>query len=417
VPRVIRSKRAHIGEQRAFLATPAYGDVSAGFASALFDAGKFLSVSNELFLLTGNCHVDDSRNECVRSFLETDCTDLVFLDADMRWDVKDLERLLSYDLDIVGGTYPLKQSVESFPVLNIKGEENGLIEVDGLPTGFLRIKREVLQTLYDKAPKFRGKKDSLERLPLGLIFERTLEGGNRYGGDYTFCKRATENGYRIFLDPDIDFNHFGEEVWSGNYKRFRRKENGEGTKEALEAISNKTEEVENLVEFYSEWGNKWSASIEFLKTCISAVRNVKGDVLEMGAGMTTLAMAKANPDIHIHSFEHDLMWAEKLRHAIKQYDIKNVTLYQLPLKDYCDYRWYDIKDLPRKKYELVICDGPPRIISERKGLFDKLSNYIGILLMDDVDDPNQLNSVTDWAVSKGRNVDILGEERSFAISV
>lgn len=422
MPRIIRSKAPHYGEQRVFIATPAYGDVCCGYAMSLFETGRKLEqagISSELFLLSGNCHVDDSRNECVRSFLETDCTELLFLDADLRWNEDDFTNLLSYDVDVVGATYPLKQNDEAFPVLDIGEEqENGLYKVNGLPTGFLRIKRHVLQRLYNESIKFKGKKDSKDRLPLGLIFERTIENFNRYGGDYAFCKKWRATGGSIYLMPDATFNHFGEHVWTGNYNRFQRRMNGKGTEDYLLAVEEGFENIENIVEFYNDWGNDWSATPEFLVSCVNFARKCKSNILEMGSGMTTLAMAKANPNIKIHSFEHDPFWSKKMRDALKKYDIDNVILHQKPLKEYDNYYWYDVAGLPKEHYDFVVCDGPPRVISSRRGLFDNLSSCIngGLVLMDDADDQNQLDILNDWSSKNNRKVDLLGEERLFAIS-
>lgn len=391
------------------MAVPSYSDVSAGLASALFD---LKDIDAELYILTGNCHVDDSRNECVRSFLETDCERLMFIDADMRFHPEAVRKILEFDEDIVGGTYPLKQKETTFPVLKLGEKKGELYEVDGLPTGFLSISRRVLTELYNKYPKFKGKADGT-RIPLSLIFERTLEGGSRYGGDYTFCLRAKELGFKIYLYPDIDFGHFGEEVWQGNYKRFLRKQNQEGTGDYLEKLFKKEEQAEDLIGFYDEWANDWSATPEFLVTCVQASRNSK-KILEMGAGMTTLAMAKANPEAEIHSFEHDPMWAKKMRHAFKEHNITNVTLHQLPLKKYFEYYWYDTADLPAQQYDLLVIDGPPRYLAERKGVFEQIPYFItkAIILMDDCDDPNQKQCLEDWADSPPV---YLGEERTFAI--
>jgi acetone carboxylase gamma subunit len=41
-------------------------------------------------LLSGNCHVDDARNSVVREFLASDCTELVFIDADVSWEPETL---------------------------------------------------------------------------------------------------------------------------------------------------------------------------------------------------------------------------------------------------------------------------------------------------------------------------------------
>ena len=84
MPRMFHRPVAGSG-QRVFLATPCYGGLSAGYAFALFASSAALSKAGmvaELAIYSGNCHVDDSRHTLVADFLASECTDLVFLDAD-----------------------------------------------------------------------------------------------------------------------------------------------------------------------------------------------------------------------------------------------------------------------------------------------------------------------------------------------
>ena len=106
----------------------------------------------EIVIEAGNCHVDDTRNSAVREFLKSDCTDLFFIDADVSFDPEAVVRFLRLPHDIVAGVYPKKQDEEDFPVrvadgIELWADSSGLVEVEGAPTGFMRIKRKVLETL------------------------------------------------------------------------------------------------------------------------------------------------------------------------------------------------------------------------------------------------------------------------------
>jgi len=102
---------------------------------ALHDAG----IGTAYLLLRGNCHVDDARNRIVQEFLTTDCTDLVFIDADVEWHSSDLVKLCQYDLDVVGGVYPhrRKDKQEELPMRMMKGKfpVDGLMEVEAYQQG------------------------------------------------------------------------------------------------------------------------------------------------------------------------------------------------------------------------------------------------------------------------------------------
>ena len=159
--RVFHRPGAPISQQKVLLATPTYDKLGAAYTEALFHSSDALAkagIASELCILAGDCHVDDARNFLVRNFLESDCTDLVFLDADVAWPPEALVELLRYDRDVVAGLYPLKSRTENFPVRllpdKVWAEVDGLLEVESVPTGFLRIRRSVLERMAGVAPKY-----------------------------------------------------------------------------------------------------------------------------------------------------------------------------------------------------------------------------------------------------------------------
>ncbi len=397
---------------KVFLATPAYSGLGAGYTFALFSSSAALSqagITAELAIFSGDCHIDDARNRLVRDFLETDCTDLVFLDSDLRWEPEDLVKLCQYDRDVVGATYPLKQDEEKYPVQMIGGEiwadKDGLIEVDGLPTGFLRIRRHVLQTLADASVKFRPKSDSRSALP--LIFERTIHDGARWGGDYTFCRKWREAGGRIHVAPEVWLEH--DVNWKGSLGSWLRRHNGLSFKHGLKAIADRTETPETYRELIQAWDNPWCAASDLLAVATELARRADGPILECGSGLTSLAMAAAT-DQEVHSLEHDAGWQAKVAQEARRAGLTNLTVYYFPLRD----GWYAYR--PGRNYSLVLCDGPPRDKSDRAGLFERDDFIQGPLIMDDVDDPRYLAMLTEWAESRDRKVTVFGEHRKFAIA-
>jgi hypothetical protein len=312
-----------------FIATPTYGDLSAGYTYALAHSTVALEregIAFELAIYSGDCHVDDARNRLVRDFLETSCTHFLFIDADLRWEASDLIKLLRHNVDVVGGTYPLKQDDEKFPVM-MSGDgtkdEYGLIEVDALPTGFLLIQRHVFEKLYKEAPKFPPKSDHRSLLP--LIFERTIHDGMRWGGDYTFCRKWKEHG-KIYLDPTIWFEHFGENVWSGRYETFQKRQDGVKLP-GLDDIANNCECPNTMVELVREWGNSsFSASSDMLSALMMIARNASGDIVEFGSGLSTLVLA-CSTEHTVHAHEHDPVWRDKLLKIIEEKDIDNIKIH------------------------------------------------------------------------------------------
>ena len=373
---------AHMLHRRAankpaiFLATPSYGGIEPGYVFALFESVKALEaegIRTELAIFAGDCHVDDARNRLVKEFLETDCTHLLFLDADVRWEAKDLLRLISYDKDVVGGTYPLKQEEEGYPVmLGDARVEGDLLEVEALPTGFLKISRRALKTLALAAPKYFGKKDPE---PTPLIFERTIVGTTRWGGDTTFCRKWRETGGEIYLDPVPVMEHTGNRTWSGCFQDFYRASQVGAIPAAIEAIREGRCSANTFIKAYKDAGNPYAASPLFYMTLLQA----KGRVLECGSGLSTLYMAVNGCEVYC--LEHDAQWAKDLIAKAELYltdeEQSRIHIVRSDLVD----GWYSVT--PDGDFDSLVVDGPPPTLGDRAGVERVLPQVHGLVICDD----------------------------------
>lgn len=403
---------------RIFIAVPSYaGGAGAPFLASLFESVQALDaagIAADFAIEAGNCHIDDARNSLVTTFLETDCTDLVFIDADVGWRASDLVKLVQYDRDVVAGIYPKKQEKAEFPVRALPGERmaspDGLVEVEGVPTGFLRIRRSVLERLAEKAPKFIGS-DGRE---YPLIFERTLEAGHRWSGDYAFCRKWKAAGGKIYVDPEMFFTHEGAKEWEGRLGDFWRRRAGlepERFVRALRAVQADRATAEDYVTLSEAWGNEWAAPPGFLAAAAKFGRKHQ-PVLECGSGLSTLVLGAMG--VEVHSLEHDLGWYRRVKGALERYGLTSVTLTYAPLDR---AGWYTSPFGPNTEFGMVLIDGPPRAYG-RDGLFHVLGHAIAnaVWLMDDADDPAQLAMLEAEAAKLGRTVDVLDAGRKIALS-
>lgn len=351
---------------KVFLAVPSYGGTCSGFTYSIFGSKEALidaGIQSSLEIFDGNCHIDDARNRLVRDFLETDCTDFVFLDADLRFDPCDLLELVLADKDVIAGTYPLKQESEDYPVRFFPGEiasdKHGHIEVESVPTGFLKIRRHVLEKLYKSVPKFKVKADSVSRLKLPLIFERTMEGDTRWGGDYEFCRKWRKTGGKIYLIPEMFFGHEGSYEWKGSVANYLRRANGLQDvyiKESIEKIKKYKPSIKDIIGLCQAWNNEWATPEAVLIALSMIARETRGNILECGSGLSTLIIA-ASTDKQIDVLEHDREYFDNTEKYIKMCGLDNVNLRFCNIKD----RWYE-SGLNGEKYSMVYVDGPPRDI-------------------------------------------------------
>lgn len=196
----------------------------------LFEA----KIESDVLVIADCPYLPTARNTLAAMFLrDPEATDLFFIDSDVGFDAMAVIRMVNRPEEIVAGIYPLKRDSGGWPVVmqtrdGIPIGREGLIEADFLPTGFMRIKRSALERLMEAYPCLRYADSVVETMGdgtlreawdffhMGIDFERqrwTTE-------DYAFCQRWRELGGRLWIDPDIDFQHVGRKAYHGNLHQF-----------------------------------------------------------------------------------------------------------------------------------------------------------------------------------------------------
>jgi predicted O-methyltransferase YrrM len=395
--------------QKVLLATPAYSTTSAAYTFSISRSREALhaaGVQTAYLVLQGNCHVDDSRNSIVRDFLESDCTDLVFLDADVDWEPRDIVQLCRRDCDIVGGVYPYRrEGGENMPVRLMSGarEHDGLLEVEGLPTGFIKIKRHVLEKLASKAPKYFDK-----IYETALVFDRPTpdENKTRWGGDIDFCNRWRAMGGRIFADSELRLGHTATIILRDSLAAHIRRLSGSTLAHVAPKIRSGMETEADYNEVFRYGGNNYAADAGVLALVTGLARKCRGPIIETGSGLSSVLMAAASDANRVYSLEHLNHYAAQTLAWAEEAGVSNVGICCAPLKDF----WYDVEafDLPRK-FALGFCDGPPRMYGTRMRFFEVLAPRCSAVVVDDIKtDNNYARAVHEWAAANGRTVTILG---------
>lgn len=164
----------------------------------------------------GDPFVAKARSSCACDFLNGEATDLFFLDDDIGWPTEAVYRFLQSDVPVIAGVYPHKLDELSFPC-SFEADGDQLIERDGLykavlaPTGFMRIKRWVIEALYKDAPAYRETESDGVTYERKAIFNSGPAGdGNWWGEDYAFCNACRAHGIDVWIDPNIPFYHRGQ---------------------------------------------------------------------------------------------------------------------------------------------------------------------------------------------------------------
>jgi hypothetical protein len=205
-------------------------NVSLNYLLSLLDTyNHLLSLGAKVTVMArgGDAFIAKVRNKMVTDFLRDfpDTDNFFFLDDDVGWRDqahKVIEFLLRPD-PVVAGVYPKKSKDVDFPT-NIRADletstliqDQGLYLADMAPTGFMRIKRHVLETLAAQATEFIDAEENGEMKSYYNIFE-TGRGptGQWWGEDYVFCQKCQKAGFPIWVDASIKFHHQGLNNWEG----------------------------------------------------------------------------------------------------------------------------------------------------------------------------------------------------------
>jgi predicted O-methyltransferase YrrM len=396
--------------QKVMLATTAYDSPDASYTFSIARSREALTaagIQSAYMLLQGNCHVDDARNAVVCKFLSTDCTELVFLDADVSWEPERLVALCGYDKDIVGGVYPYRRESEkdTMPVRMLKQsaepDENGLIEVEGLPTGFMKIQRHVIETMASVARSYR-KEDGP---PYPVLFERDYFGVGRRGGDIRFCMVWREMGGTVWAASDLVLGHCGKHVIKDSLAASLRRQNKQTLPYVAGLVRGRKATLDTYWEIFRALKNHWAAQPDVLQLAVELARSAKGPILEIGSGLSTVLMAAANPDQTVWCIEHDPIYAAKLEAMVAEVGVKNVTLVTAGIKN----GWYDLADdmasMP-ETFAFAFVDGPPRQYGDRMQFFNVFGERSTTILCDDADDKAYAEKMKTWARSRGREMQI-----------
>lgn len=244
---LIREKYAgvkRIKDKKFFIATPfyelkGYSPYIKSLVDSLVGLAKYekeTGIEFEFHHVSGDSYVWRARNTLAAKFLKSDCSHLVFIDSDESWEPEGLYRILKADVPIVGAAYPVKNNWEHYGVvIHTQGENfapkvnaEGLIHADKVPTGFMKISREVFQKIQASEPdNWYWEQDEYgTSSKRHNFFGHILEDHVIYGEDISFNKRWQRVGGELFVEPRVTIGHYGIKEWPGNYDRFLRQQPG-----------------------------------------------------------------------------------------------------------------------------------------------------------------------------------------------
>jgi hypothetical protein len=232
-----------------FVATPVHSDVSIHYFKACLEFQKecFVRKIPVMFQVMKSSLVTQGRQLCVSGFMESNCTHMLFIDSDISFNFKMIERMINYDKEICLVPYPIKgtdhdkvrarilagdtlsphllgnQYTMSVPdPANVKVTD-GFIEVERGPAGCMLIKKEVIHKLIKEYPEFTIKQHTLidgklvTRNHMYNFFDTYWNKDDKTytGEDFYFCKLCKHAGIKMYALVDEYISHHGEYSYTG----------------------------------------------------------------------------------------------------------------------------------------------------------------------------------------------------------
>lgn len=248
--------------------TPCYGgNLHNGYFNSMINLVKYftlLDIKYEIVTIGNESLIPRARNGIVAKFMaDTDATHLMFIDADITFQWENIVQLILHDKDLSGGCYPKKminwdkvrhnivtnpkiddnlliaKSVDYVfnPIYNkVVGDngevkltsqiQNGLISVKDIGTGFMLIKKSVIEIMMYKYDNFKyvnnvagysSGNDSKIKEYFYTLFDTEIDPISKVylSEDYLFCKRWIECGGECWLDLSCNLNHTGSMDYKG----------------------------------------------------------------------------------------------------------------------------------------------------------------------------------------------------------
>ena len=189
-----------------------------------------LGINYSIDTMVNESLITRGRNNLVAKFLFNQAaTHLMFIDVDLGFDAESILRLLCANQDLVGGVYPMKRIpiryvINTVPNPVINGD---LVEVSTLGTGFMLIKREVIEKMIAAHPELKyrdniGIGQQYEPLMYGLFDTMIDPDGNYLSEDWTFCYLWRLMGGKVFADTGIKLDHTGYHKYAGDLDELKR---------------------------------------------------------------------------------------------------------------------------------------------------------------------------------------------------
>ena len=237
---------SNLDNPKVLVATPMYGGMCTGVytqsATQLPNFAKQYKTDVSFAFMFNNSLIPHARNLLADKFLRHDFTHLFFIDADIEFKPSDFLSLIAANKPVIAGVYPQKKinwemvhrAATSGEPPEKLAEYSGTLIVQFLErleeqvvpltepfpvkaagTGFMCIKREVMEELAPHVNKFREVDADGDRQVHEFFFTRNDPNETQMSEDVAFCWLCRKHGIPIFIAPWVKLGHMGTYTFRG----------------------------------------------------------------------------------------------------------------------------------------------------------------------------------------------------------
>lgn len=195
-----------------------------------------------------------ARNNLLAKFIDSEFTHILFIDSDIEFPAQAVIDLLDFDKDVVCCAYSKKafnwkrfmysmqteiQSKESLESRGldynynvmvdkegkiIKGDDGKFIRVKHASSGFMMVKKEIVNKLCKKHTELTIKTDNLSKEDNTIcgLFCCMIREQIYLSEDYSFCERVNDIGGEVWLNITHNLNHIGKYIFKSDIQNRER---------------------------------------------------------------------------------------------------------------------------------------------------------------------------------------------------
>lgn len=236
-------------KRKLFLATPMFGGQCAGIYAdsmcRLYDVFAHVDVVIQSRFLYNASLITTVRNVLAHEFMQSDCSHMLFIDADIGFDAVDVAKLLTLQVptspyDVIAGMY-LKKNIHwdrvaeaiklpacmakprelnhytgGYAVETLDGKDyldrniRTPVDVAYVGAGFMMIRRATFNLFRQFYPERIYGDDKM-----CLYFQAEIDDNKYISEDLSFCRLVRRMGGSVWCCPWMSISHFGNHVYGG----------------------------------------------------------------------------------------------------------------------------------------------------------------------------------------------------------